>query len=210
MMAKFHRQNVAGKLIRQRLQALQILLSVMEFLRILAQESQQFVLLLEGVNRRANAGGLAQIMLVAQRAMQFDDELKTLGRPLSQAEQAGLLRRPVKSVVQLHYGKMPPVMREHPLRGSSGRIKSADPIRIGIAASADPQLHALFFAGGKNRARARPLNILDFFINDGWRSRRGRIHFPNGRVQAGSSSRVAGFRFISSRGVFSEGDFTCD
>ena len=180
MMAKFNRQSVAWKLIRQQLQTLQVLPGVMEFLRILAQESQQLVLLLEGVNRRANAGGLAQIMLVAQRAMQFDDELKTLGRPLSQAEQAGLLRRPVKRVVQLHDREMPPVMREHSLRGSPGRIKSADPVRIGISASADPQLHALFFAGAKNPARARPLNILDFFINDGWRSRRSRIHFPNG------------------------------
>src|SRR5712664_1409749 len=102
MMAKFHRQSVAGELVGDRLQAFQILLSVMEFLGILAQESQELVLLLERIDRRANADGLTQIMLVAQRAVQLNDELKVIRRAVSQAQQTSLLRGPIKCVVQLH------------------------------------------------------------------------------------------------------------
>src|SRR5438132_10886875 len=113
----------------------------MRSLRQLAKDALQTRAALQLGERLLKAGHVLIRLLVADGARHLDEELKPVRRLRRQATEHLRARWPVESEIQFHQREMPAIVLQHASRSRAGRIETANPIRIGIPGSADPDLH---------------------------------------------------------------------
>ena len=119
----------------------QVFGSPMDRLRQLAEHTQEPLASLEFAHRFSKSRQIVGLCLVTDRARHLHEKLQPCRRLFRQPGQHGTCWRSIKGEIQLDERELRRIIAQPARRTGPGRVERTYPIGIGIARSADPNLH---------------------------------------------------------------------